>query len=151
MRREKMRTEQPVSRIDWPRTPLRTRLAHRLMIRFDQTSSRLVRQPSAASWPGSASQRLARSAGSFWRSASIVAMSSPRAAANPASKAALWPRLCFIVTTRSHGSRPLASASIAGVRSLLPSSTRITSYGRPIWLRDASTRRSSSATFSSSL
>ena len=35
----------PVSRIDWPSTALRTRLAHRLMTRFDQTSSPLHPPP----------------------------------------------------------------------------------------------------------
>ena len=54
-----------MSRIDWPSTWLRTRLAQRLMTRFDQTSSRLIRQPSAASWPGRAAHKAARSAGSF--------------------------------------------------------------------------------------
>ena len=46
--RGKIRTEHPVSRIAWPSTAFRTRFAQRLMTRFDQTSWRFTRQPSAA-------------------------------------------------------------------------------------------------------
>ena len=92
-----------VSRIDWPSTTLRTRFAQRLITRFDQTSWRLTRQPSAASWPGRASQSRTRSAGSFWRSASSVAIQSPRAARMPATVAADWPTLEASVHARNSG------------------------------------------------
>ena len=122
--RGKIRTEQPVSRIDWPSTALRTRLAHRLMTRFDQTSSRLLRQPSAASWPGRAVPEAARSAGLFCRSASRVATQSPRAARKPAAVAADWPTLLASVERTQLGVvRPRVCRRTAGVSSVEPSST----------------------------
>ena len=72
-------------------------------------------------------------------------------ALKPASKPALWPAFLAMRITRSHGKRVLASASICGVLSVLPSSMMITSYGRPSVFMLASTRLSSVGTFSSSL
>ena len=112
-----------MSRIDWPSTALRTRFAHRLMTRFDQTSSRFTRQPSAASWPGRASQRAARSAGSFWRSASSVATHSPAPRGTPRPSPPTAPRSPPAGPAAARGTRRPAAASTSGVASVEPSST----------------------------
>ena len=52
-------------RLSAQKPPEAKRIKDDVIMRFDHTSLRFSRQPSAASWPGSASQSLARSAGLF--------------------------------------------------------------------------------------
>src|SRR5688500_5437196 len=90
------------------------------------------------------------SAGSFCRSPSAVTTKRPRAAAKPAAKAAVWPKLRVKRMTRTRGSRPWTSRRRSNVRSVLPSSTRITSYGRPRRSRTSVSSACSGATLASS-
>ena len=72
--------------------------------RRTNASRRATRTPQTTSACSSAASRRGRSAGSFWRSASSVAISSPRAARKPASSAALWPCCASSASTRTRGS-----------------------------------------------
>ena len=71
------------------------------------------------------------SAGSFCRSPSAVTTSRPRANANPAANAAVWPKLRRKRMTRRCGSRACSAASWSNVSSVLPSSMTMISYERP--------------------
>ena len=80
----------------------------------------------------SSGSRRGISSGSFCRSASIVAMTSPRAASNPASNAADCPPL---LRHADHAQPRVVASSprraVCGVSSVLPSSMMITSNGLP--------------------
>jgi hypothetical protein len=68
-------------------------------------SARPRRRPLATSAPAStAATSRGRSEGTFWRSASIVMMTSPRARASPACMAGCWPKLRLKRTARTFGS-----------------------------------------------
>ena len=71
------------------------------------------RTPFTTSARSSAASSRGRSAGSFWRSASSVATTSPRAASKPAAKAAVWPLLAAKRSTRTRSSRSARSARTA--------------------------------------
>src|SRR5262245_37970190 len=81
--------------------------------------------------PSSAATSAGMSRGSFWRSPSEVTMIAPRAAANPAENAAVWPKLRRNRITRRRGSAACSAARIAKLSSVLPSSTATISNGRP--------------------
>jgi hypothetical protein len=95
---------------------------------------------------GRASRQAACSAsrsGSATSSASMRAISSPRATAKPRLSARVRPMFSPSVTTRRRASPAAASANIAAVASVEPSSTAINSKSRQDWprmLRRASAR-----------
>ena len=91
------------------------------------------------------------SAGSFWPSASIVMRNSPRAAENPASKAAVCPLLGTRVRTLNPGVVSRLRSRNAGVPWVEPSSMTMTSKGRLSSLRTAKTSSSKGGRASSSL
>src|ERR1041385_5613529 len=127
------------------------RLAIFVCHRRNEVSARSLRQPVTMSYPSSLGSNRGISSGSFCKSASIVAMTSPRATANPASNAALCPAFFSILSTRSHGYRHRPSSSNRAVSSVLPSSTISTSNGFPICRSAPSTRASNVGIFSCSL
>ena len=83
------------------------------MRRVTNLSLRSLRQPQTMSSPASSSSATMRgmSAGSFCRSPSAVTTRRPRAKANPAANAAVWPKLRRNRMTRRCGSRDCSAAS----------------------------------------
>ena len=71
------------------------------------------------------------SVGSFWRSASSVTTTSPRALLKPASMAADCPAFLAKVTTRTRGSASRSPRSTVSLPSVEPSSTNRISYPSP--------------------
>ncbi len=95
-------------------------------------SFRAARRPLATSAPAStAATSFGMSSGSFWRSPSIVTTIPPRARASPACIAGCWPKLRLKRTARTRGSAACTRSTAAHVPSVEPSSTRISSNGRP--------------------
>ena len=117
-----------------------------------QESSRPTRRPLATSAPPStAAIRRGRSSGTFWRSASIVTTTSPRARTSPACIAGCWPKFRLKRTARTRGSAATRRSTTAQVPSLEPSSTTITSNGFPSSSSVAVARRQTSSSVASSL
>src|SRR5579863_9854061 len=78
-------------------------------------------------------------------------ISRPRAALKPAANAAVWPKLRRNRITRTRRSVTCHSRRRANVSSVLPSSTRMSSYGRPQALSASVNSLLSGPTFSPSL
>ena len=102
-------------------------------MRLMKVSLRLERQPMTISHSSpNRSSMAGMSAGSFWRSASMVTTMSESAASNPAQNAADCPLFSAKATNRTS---PWASASrrmISRLSSVLQSSTNTASQGRPV-------------------
>src|SRR5262249_35229824 len=95
-------------------------------------SLRLSRHVPTTSCPAStAARRRGISSGGFWRSASRVTTTAPRACAKPASTAACCPALRASATTVTRGSRRWIARRTPSDPSTLPSSTKIASELRP--------------------
>ena len=93
---------------------------------------RRVFQPETRSKPSSSLARsFGISAGSSWRSASIVTMTSPRASRKPACSAAAFPKFRRRCTTTTLASSSCIRVSTDMLPSLDPSSTKITSNSSP--------------------
>src|SRR5262245_56939848 len=104
-------------------------------------SLRLSRHVPTTSCPAStAARRRGISSGGFWRSASSVTTTVPRACAKPASTAACCPALRASATTVTRGSRRWIARSTPSDPSTLPSSTKITSELRSSASRTAARR-----------
>ena len=95
-------------------------------------SRRFVFQPETRSKPSSSfASRRGISAGSSWRSPSIVTTMSPCASSKPAWSAAALPKLRRSRTTRTSSCAACRRVSAQNVPSVEPSSTKTTSHGSP--------------------
>ena len=111
-----------------PTTPLKTSTGARRV----QGSRRRAFQPETRSKPSSSlASRRGISAGSSWRSPSIVTITSPWACANPPVSAAALPKFRRRRTTRTFGARRAAASARRTLPSVEPSSTKTASHWRP--------------------
>ena len=120
-----------MSAIDSWVSRLRARAAMREEILRSQGSWRWVRMPQTTSQPSRQARSPGISAGSFCRSASRVTTTPPRAERKPAARAADWPVLRCRRTIRTAGFCRASWQRASKLPSVLPSSTKITSWGRP--------------------
>ena len=122
-------SEHPTSRMVSCESQFRTPLAIRLDTRRSHESCRFSLHPHTASHSPIKASSLGMSSGSFWRSASIVMTTRPRAAWNPAANAALCPQFRLNLTRWRAGNRTRRSFMTCQLLSEEPSSTRTISYG----------------------